>query len=159
MITNHKTFVCKLNEENFDKSQYLYHGTTDAVLDDIMKNGLKNPYLTDLYEKAVYYSIEASEDSGGEPVVLKIKTLNKNLLRVDFNELNEPVVVGSMIDSKKTFKNIQKEYKKYIKTHPDTYDKKYDTILVRPEDYFVSLNTVHSVSYNGTIKPEFIDIM
>jgi len=142
-----------------------YHGTTDAVLDNIMTKGLKNPYLTDLYEKAEYYSIEASEDEelnkfkGGSPIVLKIKIPNNNLLMVDFNELDEPVVVDGMGNREMVWKNIKKLYNLYAKNNPKRYDKKYNVVSINPKDYWFSLKTVHSVKYNGIIPPKYIEVI
>jgi hypothetical protein len=144
--------------ENATNIEYLFHGTTDSVIDDIMENGLNNPYLTDSFEKAEYYSVEASEDDelGGSPIILKVMIPDVSKLRVDFNELDEPVGVSSKIETIE--KNIQLEYQRYMEKNPESYDEEYDIISIKPEDYYVSLNTVNTVRYDGIIHPKFIEI-
>jgi len=153
-IKNWKLFL----NENATIIEYLFHGTTDSVIDDIMENGLNNPYLTDSFEKAEYYSVEASEDDelGGSPIILRVMIPDVSKLRVDFNELDEPVGVSSKIETIE--KNIQLEYQRYMEKNPESYNKKYDTISIKPEDYYVSLNTVNAVRYDGIIHPKFIEI-
>ena len=127
---------------------YLFHGTSDTHLDSIMEHGLKSPYLTSDYEKAGYYATEVSQETGGEPIVLKVKIPNVANLKVDFNELDEPVMTSE--------KAVQAAYKKYIAKNPDRYDKKSQVIDVDKHAYWVSLSSTRTVWYDGIIPAENI---
>ncbi len=128
---------------------FLFHGTSDVHLDDIMSKGLYDPYLTSDYEKAGFYATEAAMEKGGEPIVLKIRIPSNSKLRVDFNELDEPVSVNK--DWDKLRKEIQKAYKIYVQENPGAFDKIHNTINVDPKDYWVSLSTTKTAKYHGVI--------
>jgi hypothetical protein len=131
---------------------YLFHGTSDVFLDQIMEQGLNSPYLTSDYEKAGYYATEVASEKGGEPVVLKVKVPSSSNLRVDFNELDEPVISFESGDtSQEMNKRIQDAYKKYRLENPHLYDTKFKTINVDEKDYWVSLTTTFTVRYEGNI--------
>lgn len=132
---------------------FLFHGTSDTHLDDIMSKGLYDPYLTSDYEKAGYYADEAAQEKGGDPIVLKVRVPSNSKLRVDFPELDEPVAVDNLDDMKK---NIQKAYKIYVQENPGAYDKTHNVINVSPNDYWVSLSTTKTVRYNGVVPPKNI---
>lgn len=72
----------------------LYHGTSDSRLDEITRNGLPEPFVTNDRELARYYAQEAAAGLGGEPVVLVIRGCDPALLEVDLPALEEPVFVG-----------------------------------------------------------------
>lgn len=131
---------------------YLFHGTSDKYLDSIMAQGLKEPYLTSDYTKAGYYATEVSEEVGGEPIILKVKIPDQSKLRVDYNELDEPVMNFNEGETAQEMKKkIQAAYKKYIKENPKSYNKKHDIISVDKHDYWVSLTTTRTVWYDGII--------
>jgi len=159
-MTSQEKYIRKLIREAIEVSEdiYLYHGTSDIKLKEIMTIGLQNPYLTDLTDKAEYYAIEASEEIGGKGVILKIKVIDKNKLRVDFNELDEPVIIDAMGDREDVWKDIKTHYVVYAKAHPEKYDKQYKTVSIDPKDYYFSLETVDSEKYNGVIPPEYIEV-
>lgn len=99
-----------------------------------MEHGLKNPYLTDNLEKAEYYSLETCDEIGGEPTILQIILDDDDNLQVDFNELDEPVIIEE--DKFKNIHNrIQEEYRKYANLHPEAYNKKDDIININKHDY------------------------
>jgi len=148
-----------LKEYEFIRHLKLYHGTSSSKYDEIMASGLDDPYLTDSPDKAEYYATEDVEDTekihGGEgvPIVLLVDIHDTSRLRVDFNEIDEPVTAGTDMSREEIEEAIQKEYKRYLEKHPESYDKKYGVINVNPKHYQVSLNTVRSVRYEGTIPP------
>jgi len=129
--------------------KYLYHGTSDISLNSIMAQGLKSPYLTSNYEKAGYYATDVAQNDGGEAIVLKVKVPSTANLRVDYNELDEPVNIDESEAEMK--KKIQAAYKKYRQENPKSYDAKYKTISVDKHDYWVSLLTTQTVRYEGII--------
>jgi len=72
----------------------LYHGTSSELLSDIDKKGLSEPCLSDDFEVAEYFAEEASEDDGGEPIVLSVEVTDTSLLRADTAMIEEPVLRG-----------------------------------------------------------------
>lgn len=127
-----------------------YHGTSSTRMSGIGKTGLTDPDLTTDYEKAEYYAEEAVEEFGGDIVILQINKLNKNNLRVNFPELEEPVSTSEYsIDELENM--VQVEYEKYIEQYPKSYDKNTDIISVDPKHYWVSMNATTTVKYDGII--------
>jgi len=136
----------------------LYHGTSSIYLDDILRKGLDNPFLTDLEEKAEYYAQVTVEAVGGEEIVLEVYINNISELRIDLAELNEPVVISGMPSWIEVRDNIRKAYNKYAKKHPERYQAKYGIVNIDPHDYSFSLNLVNSVRVEGYISPGDIKI-
>lgn len=158
MITKQEVFIRKLIREQLENNIF-YHGTTDLYIDEIKNDGLEFPYLTNLFSKAEYYAMVASEEYGGNPIVLQVLIPNKNKLLVDFNELDEPVIVDGMGNKDQVWKTIKQEYNTYAKNHPERYDKKYNLVDINPKDYWFSLKTVRSVRYDGNILKKYISII
>lgn len=82
-----------INHPSFeDYDGYLYHGTTDKHLDNILENGLENFYLGS-YEVAVYYSEVVVDEDGGEPIVIAIPmdNLDKSKIKIDYPSIEEPL--------------------------------------------------------------------
>jgi len=130
-----------------------YHGTSSTRMEGIQQEGLKNPDLTTDYDKAEYYAEEAVYEFGGEVVVLEIKRYDKSKFRVNFPELEEPVSTSNY-SIKEMKKLVKKAYKKYAKKHPDSVNKKYGWVSVKPKHYWMSLDTTETVKYKGIIPPQ-----
>lgn len=119
--------------ETFDSTVW-YHGTNSAFLPMIMQQGLRNPYMTSVFELAKYYA-EASEGEGN-PVVLKIKIDDTSNFTVDNPSLEEPVGYGNVL-SKNIETKIRRLYKKnnsindsdWRLTYPVTKTVKYQGVL------------------------------
>ena len=71
----------------------LYHLTSSKNMKNILKEGLKNPYLTDSLEIAEYYAECSCHELGGNIVILKVEFDEENL-RYDGAAMDEPVKVG-----------------------------------------------------------------
>lgn len=129
MITDFKSFP----------DYYLYHGTSDLNLDEILKNGIKtHSYWTDIKEMAEYYSIEVIEDIGGDPIIIKIpfSKFDSSKFEIDYPSLEEPItmILG------KSEKKIWKKWKKSDQTWEDC------------------LNICGCIIYNDTVKISDNDI-
>jgi len=141
------------------KSLIFYHGTTATKLNSIRIKGLEFPYLTSLLSKAEYYADVAAIERGDQPIILRIELFDINKFRVDYNELDEPVLVDEMKGKIETWNRIKKYYNKYANEHPERYNNEHDIVSIDRNDYYMSLETVYSVVYSGVIKPEQIEIV
>ena len=135
----------------------LYHGTSTKHLDDIMEKGLIEPFLTSEIELAEYYADCEVEEVGGEPLVFEV-TVDEDVLRVDFNALDEPVSDGVYEGCVEELEElIQETYEELAELHPEWLD---DGIIDIPnEEYQVSLDTVASWWAEETIPYERLSVI
>lgn len=127
----------------------LYHGTSTKHLDDIMEKGLIEPFLTSEIELAEHYADCEVDEAGGEPLIFEV-CVNEEVLRVDFNALDEPVTYGLYEGCLEELEElIQETYEELAELHPKWLD---DGIIDIPnEEYQVSLDTVASCWAKETI--------
>lgn len=62
-------------------------------MESISKEGLLNPFLTNLYEIAEYYATCSCEDIGGSPIILELE-IPEDQLCYDGAAMDEPVLVA-----------------------------------------------------------------
>jgi hypothetical protein len=121
-----------------DGSLVLLHGTSSHKLPSILHDGLKAPvYLTDLDEMARYYADVAADADGGNPVVLRITIPDHTRLAVDHNAWAEPVIIGDMPGEDEIWEMLSGMEK---------------------VEWMDSLKILHSVTHNGPITPEWIEV-
>ena len=132
-----------------------YHGTTDKHLNNILKNGLNNPYLSENDGLAEYYAMGAVEEDGGNPIILEV-LVDPDNLRFDYNATSEPVYADGYGGSEE---DVQNMYSKMIEDHPDWVDKKFDTILIPGKEWEYSWDYVKSVKYRGVIDEKYIRVL
>lgn len=124
----------------------LYHGTSRTNADKILKEGFKNPYLTNLLEIAFYYAqAQCDEDGSLESVVLEVEVSEDNL-RYDYPAMDEPVWIKEEVRDR-MLSQIAEE-------HPEWVVK--DCLLVPETAYQYSLKSVRSVRHEGYISVCFI---
>lgn len=66
-----------------------WHGTTDKFIEEIKRNGLNPPYLTQRRDLANFSARRAAKRFGGNPIVLIISTENLDI-----------TLIGTKLDSK-----------------------------------------------------------
>ena len=69
-----------------------YHGTNEELWPSIQKMGLRNPYLTDVFEIAHEYA--AATPGSGLPIVVSLEWTNTSSFAVDRASLQEPLGYG-----------------------------------------------------------------
>lgn len=69
----------------------LFHGTSTAHLSRIRAGGLANPCLVDDVETAAYYAGAEVDEALGDPIILRVRVPDTNLLRADFASFEEPL--------------------------------------------------------------------
>tara|TARA_R110000822_G_scaffold128195_37_gene264004 strand:- start:4920 stop:5384 length:465 start_codon:yes stop_codon:yes gene_type:complete len=140
--------------------QEFYHGTSDFYEIDIKNNGLsgyRGVYLTTDYGKAEYYADQVSSARGGNPIIYRVNVIDSTKLRVDSNELEDPVATSDhSIDELESI--IKDASKNYVKKYPKSYDRTYGFVDVDETHYWFSLNTTKTVMYDGKIPSKNVEI-
>lgn len=120
----------------------------------IIKDGLEHPYLASNIGLARYYAILASENDGDQnskPVILRIKKLDKSLLRLDNASMDEPVMADE--EARDSAWNLA------AKLHPEWYDKTTDTVSIPETEWEWSWDAVGAAIYDGVIPFSDIEIV
>lgn len=126
----------------------LYHGTSEKALEFILKEGLKNPYLTDSLELAAYYAREQSEADQSAPLIL-LMDVEESYLRYDRLAMDEPVKVSESLRDR-IWEQIAQEHPQWVKQ---------GSVEVPETAWQYSLQAVHSVKYAGVINPVKISVI
>jgi len=112
----------------------LYHGTSDLYKQDILKNGIPKPSYWGTEEIAWYYAKVVAEESGGNPLIIKIplSKFDQSLIEPDHNSIAEPLtrILG------KSDEDVWEEWEK----------------VPEPGTWQDSLDIVESVVYDAPVK-------
>lgn len=142
-------FFCK----KVSSIMIFFHGTTSKNVDSILRNGLRFPCLTDRKSLAEYYADAASEDEGGDPVILSIAMRGDALLQYDACAMDEPVGFDGLSCAELETR-VAERWSIGGAGNPEWVN---NGIIAIPENQWrVSLETVASVRYNGTVGAECI---
>lgn len=126
-----------------------FHGTTSKRLPDIMRDGLRNPFLARTPELAQYYADGMVEEEGGEPVVIQIRQIDQASLRYDSAAMDEPVMVSD--------ERRDAAWDQAGKKNPKWIKKGY--IAVPETAWEVSWNGADSARYQGVIPSSDLEII
>lgn len=137
----------------------LYHGTSDLYLDEILKNGLKEPYLTNSIDLASYYAEVTTDDVSGNEIILEV-VVDTDFLRIDENSMSEPVSFDDYTISELE-DIVQEEWDKLAELHPKWVTSNNDSSIIHiPDEYYqASLDTVASCWFDGIINPKNIKVL
>lgn len=135
------------------QEEVFYHGTTTDKVQDILKTGLKCPYLTNEVSLALYYAETTAEEEGGIPVVLTVNP-DKGLLRYDAHAVDEPVGYDGQTSSDLA-EQVEYMWEEESKRHPEWV--RGDFIAIPDSEWRLSLDTVGSCRYEGVLQAERIE--
>ena len=125
---------------------WVWHGTSTTHRADIVRQGLRDPYVTDDPVRARYYAAEEAE-SGGEPLVLDF-AVESGALRYDDAAMNEPVL-AELADRDAAWDQAQAEHPEWLSGSPRS-------LRIPPQAWQVSWAGVGSARIAGTIPARLI---
>jgi hypothetical protein len=122
------------NWREYLEEEELYHGTSDLYKQDILKNGIQAPSYWGTVEIAEYYAKVIAEESGGNPLIIKIplSEFDQSLLKPDHNSIAEPLT----FTLGKSDEDVWEEWE----------------LVPDPGTWRDSLDIVESVIYDATVK-------
>lgn len=135
------------------KPVFFLHGTSSVYLPFIQKEGLKNPYLTDLEKMASYFAGEADEferkhsRKDSRPIVLQVAIFDTARLTADEEMWASP------LDWIKQIHHIQRDQEWFEAVREGYIDSP-----AHSYDWQTSIKVVHAVKYEGTIPPKHLGV-
>jgi hypothetical protein len=123
-----------------------YHGTSTGRMAAITAGGLRDPFLADDYDLAMYYAEQAAEDDDSSPAVLRVWP-DEAQLRYDGAAMDEPVAVTGTIAAAE--RRAAAALSAAARAHPEWRHGRY--ISVPPEAWQISFGAVGSCRAEGSV--------